>query len=154
MSYDREYQQAYSAKHREKRIVAARRWRATHREQSLETTRRWRATHREQYDANLRRYYVEHKEQHDAAMCRRRALGRIWLDKYKAEHPCVDCGESDPIVLEFDHLPQFRSLTHRSIGTLIGSIPAMLEEIAKCEVACANCHRRRTFARKEAEAWS
>lgn len=58
------------------------------------------------------------------------------------EHPCVDCGESDPIVLEFDHLrdkiDNVSSLIQSSSETVL------LNEIEKCEIRCANCHRRKT----------
>jgi hypothetical protein len=66
----------------------------------------------------------------------------LYLIGYFAEHPCVDCGESDPIVLEFDHLRDKAF----SIGGSLTDRPweAILEEIEKCEVVCANCHRRRT----------
>lgn len=64
---------------------------------------------------------------------------------YLREHPCIDCGESDPIVLEFDHLRDkefgigkgFRDRAWQSV----------LDEMAKCDVVCANCHRRRTAER-------
>jgi hypothetical protein len=61
---------------------------------------------------------------------------------YFATHPCADCGESDPIVLEFDHLGDKlfnigEALTYRNWESI-------LAEIEKCEVVCANCHRRRT----------
>lgn len=64
---------------------------------------------------------------------------------YLREHPCVDCGERDVLVLEFDHL---RDKTH-NIAYLIrcGSWERVLAEIAKCEVVCANCHGRRTARR-------
>lgn len=69
---------------------------------------------------------------------------RIFLAKYLASHPCVDCGESDPLVLEFDHV-QLRGSGDRTVGSLTNvSKNRMLEEIAKCEVRCANCHTRRT----------
>ena len=61
------------------------------------------------------------------------------------EHPCVDCGESDPVVLEFDHLGD------KKFGIADGirnrNWQDVLDEIAKCEVVCANCHRRRTAKR-------
>lgn len=64
---------------------------------------------------------------------------------YLAEHPCVDCGEADPVVLQFDH---------RDDETKVGNVSdflrnkrlweSVLTEIAKCDVRCANCHVRRT----------
>ena len=99
------------------------------------------AYHREHYLAN-RQTYV------DQARVRKQALARErtgYLFDYFDEHPCADCGETDPVVLEFDHLRDKafdigQSLPYRSWN-------AILAEIAKCEVVCANCHRRRTARR-------
>jgi len=66
----------------------------------------------------------------------------LWM-YYKA-HPCVDCGESRPEVLELDHV---RGEKFNDISTMITRRYAwttILSEIAKCEVRCANCHRLRT----------
>ena len=65
---------------------------------------------------------------------------------YLRDHPCVDCGEDDIVVLEFDHLRDKVS----AIATMISSREPWWRieaEIAKCEVCCANCHRRRTARR-------
>ncbi len=66
------------------------------------------------------------------------------LFDYLLEHPCVDCGENDPVVLEFDHLRD----KVKNVSAMMGH-PwwKVVAEIAKCEVVCANCHRRRTVAR-------
>jgi hypothetical protein len=68
--------------------------------------------------------------------------------EYFASHPCADCGEVDPIVLEFDHLGGKLF----DIGTALPcqSWASILAEIEKCEVVCANCHRRRTKRRQGA----
>lgn len=65
-----------------------------------------------------------------------------------AEHPCRDCGEDDPIVLEFDHV---RGDKRFNISDRLHSMSwdRLLREIAKCEVVCANCHRRRSARRGE-----
>ncbi len=64
-----------------------------------------------------------------------------YLYEYLLEHPCVDCGESDPIVLEFDHLRDKKTEVVRMMNYSSGSL---LQEIEKCDVRCANCHRRKT----------
>ena len=81
-----------------------------------------------------------------AARGRRVAEERFaWLVAYLAEHPCVDCGESDPVVLEFDHRGDKSFTIGRSFRYLRWE--TILAEIAKCDVVCANCHRRRTARR-------
>jgi hypothetical protein len=71
---------------------------------------------------------------------------------YLLAHPCIDCQESDPMVLEFDHLfdkedaPTYLAMTLRSDRHI-------LKEIAKCEVRCANCHTRKTHERRQSYRW-
>lgn len=65
----------------------------------------------------------------------------IW--DYLKENPCVDCGETDPIVLEFDHQVNKVDCISTLSGQGIG-LEKIAEEIGKCEVRCANCHRRKT----------
>jgi hypothetical protein len=75
---------------------------------------------------------------------RYRDRNRLLVDRYLATHPCVDCGESDIVVLEFDHV---RGHKGRAISVLVKhgvSGATLMAEIAKCDVRCANCHRRRT----------
>ena len=61
-------------------------------------------------------------------------------------HPCTDCGDADPVVLEFDYLEGKLF----DIGTALpcNNWESILAEIEKCEVVCANCHRRRTKRRQ------
>ena len=66
------------------------------------------------------------------------------LDAYLRAHPCVDCGEGDPLVLEFDHRDGTDKRETVAWFTAKGDRAAMFAEIDKCDVRCANCHHRRT----------
>ena len=57
-------------------------------------------------------------------------------------NPCVDCGERDVVVLQFDH--QGNKVANVSALIRAGSEARLRAEIEKCEVVCANCHTRRT----------
>jgi hypothetical protein len=93
------------------------------------------------YAANRQRY-IEMEAKRKRARAEKRM--RFLLDFFRT-HPCVDCGEDDPLVLEFDHLEN-KSF---DIGAGLPDRPwdSLLAEIEKCEVVCANCHRRRTARR-------
>ena len=68
---------------------------------------------------------------------------REFILAYLKAHPCVDCGETDILCLEFDHVRGQKKL-HIAVMMRTHSRAALEAEIAKCEVRCANCHRRKT----------
>lgn len=101
-------------------------------------------------------WHAANKERHNAQIhARSRRLRfqlRLSLLEYLMHHPCVDCGERDPLVLEFDHLRD----KVRNVSELINRAQnwaAIEAEIEKCEVVCANCHRRRTLRRARTFKW-
>jgi hypothetical protein len=59
------------------------------------------------------------------------------------DHPCVDCGERDIIVLQFDHQGD-KVMGVSDMVTNGRTWERILTEIAKCEVVCANDYLRRT----------
>jgi len=81
------------------------------------------------------------------ARYRQKNFENMW--EYLSNKRCVDCGIDDSRVLEFDHLPQFKKDfdISRSISGSTRSWKSILNEISKCEVVCANCHRIRTMTR-------
>jgi len=63
--------------------------------------------------------------------------------QYLLSHPCVDCGESNPLILDFDH----HSDKVLDVGTMVchgWSVEKISEEIEKCDVRCVKCHRIQT----------
>lgn len=73
-------------------------------------------------------------------------LARIYavLDPIKVASGCVDCGLVDvdhPEIYDFDHLPEFEKVSSVAGMYHTHTIEQILEEVAKCEVRCANCHR-------------
>jgi len=99
--------------------------------------------------AYRRAHYLANRERHIAAAKRwREALVKErteFLGAFFRRHPCVDCGQTDPVVLEFDHLGE--KAFDISSGIRARNWRAVIAEIGKCEVVCANCHRRRTAVR-------
>jgi hypothetical protein len=73
------------------------------------------------------------------------------LREIKEASGCVDCGESNHIVLDFDHIKNKKYNISRMIHDGF-SWAAIKKEIAKCEVVCANCHRIRTHDRLTSQA--
>ena len=72
----------------------------------------------------------------------------LFVFEYLKAHPCVDCGESDPVVLHFDHVRGVKMMTISAAITR-GTLAALFQEIDKCEVRCANCHLRRHAIEKK-----
>ena len=96
----------------------------------------WRAYHHRDRDRfNQRR---------KARVAGYRARNRTFLAAYLRSHPCVDCGLFDPIVMEFDHVRGTKTIDVSLLISNCAPIAKILAEIEKCEVRCANCHRRKT----------
>lgn len=106
---------------------------------------------------NSKKWYEANKSRHrsnvrkNTVSCREELYSK--KRAYLLEHPCVDCTEEDPIVLDFDH--RDRRLKSYSIAVMITNCSpweSILKEISKCDVRCANCHRKRTHQQRVDEA--
>ena len=69
---------------------------------------------------------------------------RALKEEYLSTHPCIDCGETDSVVLEFDHVRGEKRFNIADSVKLSYGVKRVQQEIDKCEVRCANCHRRKT----------
>ena len=76
-------------------------------------------------------------------------LTRALVHERKSQ-PCADCGAAYPYyVMDFDHRDGEEKV--EDVSTLLGmkrTVRIIAEEMAKCDVVCANCHARREHARR------
>ncbi len=103
-------------------------------------------------NVRAREYYANNRAAHVRVIMARKAAQRIAaldaLGTYLLAHPCVDCGESDIRVLDFDHRESDQK--HAEVMKLAQdgySIAKIMAEIAKCDVRCRNCHAKVTYER-------
>lgn len=99
----------------------------------------------EEVKAYSKKYYEENKE----SVCKRSALKARekieYINKLK-EKPCTDCGQSfpgRPEVMDFDHREPHKKSFNISNGSW-RTYADIDEEVSKCDLVCANCHRTRT----------
>jgi hypothetical protein len=109
-------------------------------------------TRKKQVDAYNKNYYLLNKEkikERSSSSKKKYALrNNEFVKSYLSQKSCVDCGEKDIRVLEFDHV---NGKKYNDVSTMVWracSIKKIQNEINKCEIVCANCHRIRTWERK------
>jgi len=100
-----------------------------------------RAHKKEVRDKNLKSSNAKIQELREA----RREKIREVIFEYLLKHSCITCGEKDPIVLEFDHRePKKKEFCIAKALHEVPRLQRVLDEIAKCDILCANCHKRKT----------
>lgn len=95
-----------------------------------------------------RQINIEHYKNNSKDYKRRSQEFRIKLKEKFAEwlsdKVCVDCGETDPVVLDCDHVKGDKQANISEMLNDARPWQIILEELSKCEIRCANCHRRKT----------
>lgn len=103
----------------------------------------------EKQKAAQRRYYEENKDKYAQGVRDRRRLTRKYVIEIKTKAVCADCKIDYPhYILQFDHV------TGTKLGDVNriahdGLMEKLIEEIAKCEIVCGNCHAHRTWMRSK-----
>ena len=111
-------------------------------------TQKWCTECKREYD---REYYQksENKKRHDKRTKENQRKFLEWYHKLK-NAPCTDCQTIfHPTAMQWDHLPEFEKTGNVATIVRRGNKKAVLEEIKKCELVCANCHAIRTYNRKQ-----
>jgi hypothetical protein len=95
------------------------------------------AYHKEQ----SRKYYLANKEKVLAGVKVQRAIGKARWDTYKRTLKCTKCEQNHPAALDFHHIDpsEKENLVSKLVSN--GCFAAAMEEVQKCIVLCANCHR-------------
>jgi hypothetical protein len=90
------------------------------------------------------RHYKSNKAAYKERNLQRRLERKTWFsNEVKKNLACLECGESDPVCLDFHHRDQTTKLESVSkLLTDLRSKTKILAEVAKCDVLCANCHRK------------
>lgn len=91
------------------------------------------------------------RRKHTGKRLHRQHENTALVKSIKNETPCTDCSKPYPwYVMEFDHVPG-RGRKRDNVTTMAWDgveEQLLLDEIAKCDVVCANCHREREFQRR------
>ena len=99
----------------------------------------------ESYQKN-REYFLNYQKTHFKQWRNER---KDFIKRFKENKPCVDCGRVYPhYVMDFDHLPEFKKEIKIGKNGNQHSEEILLKEFKKCELVCSNCHRIRTWNRK------
>ena len=98
-------------------------------------------------------YYSQHRTSMLAIRRERDRRGRLalreWMNRIKRA-PCADCGQSyHPFVMDFDHVRGEKLFEISVMCRERRTRDEITQEIAKCDLVCANCHRMRTYIRKQ-----
>lgn len=100
----------------------------------------------EDQKAASKRHYLANKERYLLRNKNYRKVIQNFIRNLKETTPCTDCGVYYPYyVMDFDHLEDKKWGVNFLMST--GRIGALKLEIKKCEIVCANCHRKRTHIR-------
>ena len=109
--------------------------------------RQYYLANRDERLAQMRLYELSNQEQRKKYLTERYSDARAYVNELKTE-PCLDCGGSfPPECMDFDHV---RGEKEFALGgaNVSRSRESVDQEIAKCDLVCANCHRIRTEARR------
>lgn len=89
--------------------------------------------------------YERNRERVAARSRAKRKANRKWLADQK-QRPCVDCGgEFPPCAMDYHHRDPSQKIMPVGIALTKVGRQRVIEEIAKCDLLCSNCHRIREY---------
>ncbi len=106
-------------------------------------TKEWKENNHEHILEYRRNWYKQNKKAEVNRVLLRKEELRIWFRNYKSNLSCAVCNESHPACIDFHHKQP--SKKDKEVSKLVSSGASkkrILNEISKCQVLCANCHRK------------
>jgi Flp pilus assembly protein TadD len=110
---------------------------------------RMRVYHKKYYHENRevlleknRLHVSQYRKHYNEQQQKKRLERHDWLWELKCGLSCIQCGDDDPACLDFHHADPLKK--DGAISKLIttASMDRVIEEIEKCDVLCASCHRK------------
>lgn len=149
-----------SPEEKQRKLEYQRKWRAENRDEILGYARQWYDEHRgvvaeqrkvQRYKKRgppkIRTRMSPEDERASRVIYSRRGQERRQLLYWtlKSKFTCLDCGENDPACLQFHHRDPSQKLMNIGHKGKCSSTEKLLAEIVKCDVLCANCHRKHHY---------
>jgi hypothetical protein len=104
----------------------------------------YRDSHKLEQHKVQKEWRLRNKERNSARVRKSQRKKVLWINSLK-DKPCADCGGNfPPYVMHFDHRDPSKKFL--SVSQMRCHAYKMIkEEIAKCDLICANCHAIRTY---------
>lgn len=103
------------------------------------------------HNAYTQEWGKKHKKQRYSYRVKSYNKKRSLVTKYKEDSKCKQCGENHPACLQFHHRDSKEKEFAIGCSVVNKGMQQLMDEIAKCDVLCANCHMKLHYALKETE---
>lgn len=105
---------------------------------------------------HFKTWYEKNKKLQAKRCLENRKRIKEWLKEFKSTLKCIKCGENHPSCLDFHHRDSEEK--EGDISGIVGrkgwGIEKILKEIEKCDVLCANCHRKLHYEERQRDSAS
>ncbi len=119
------------------------------REQHRDHQRKWRSENKHKVVLATRKWQEKNKVTYGQYKKSRMKEINNWYKKYKQTLSCKHCGFSDWRALDFHHRDPKEKKFNIGAKAFTNAVSTLMEEMAKCDVLCANCHRIETHQQRQ-----
>lgn len=107
-------------------------------------SKEWKQQNRDKLFKCRRDWYAKNKERAKNSVLDRKNKLKEFFKELKSTLYCAECGENNPVCLDFHHTnPTEKEINISQMVNHGWSKNKMLKEIDKCVVLCSNCHRKK-----------